>query len=576
MDLSQALIKKKIISSKQLAELQEEGVKSARPLEEILIEKKIIPEEDLFKLKSEVLDIPLKDQIAEDTPLEVLALIPKESVEFYKMVPLSVDRDKRKIEVGMVYPENAEAQEALKFLARQNKFSPSIFLISQSNFQKYLNKYLASEKEVENVLADLEGELKDEAGVGGDRQNLERLVEDAPTIKMVAVMLRQAVEGEASDIHIEPTRTNSKVRFRLDGVLYPSLVLPLKIHPAIVARVKILSGLKIDETRFPQDGRFSAQFGDKRIDFRVSTFPTTLGEKVVVRILDPLQGLKTLEDLGLGGRDEKELQESIQSTFGMIIVSGPTGSGKTTTLYSIMKLLNNDGVNIVTLEDPVEYFMEGVNQSQVKPEINYTFGRGLRQILRQDPDIIMVGEIRDEETAGLAVQAALTGHLVLSTLHTNNAPGVIPRLVDMGVKPFLLPGALSLAIAQRLVRVLCTECKVPIRAEGQTKRYLVEKYRGLPKEVQAQLNLKEPITIYQAKGCKKCNMKGYAGRKGIFEMIKMTPDLGKIINTNPSEQAIFQEGRTQGMVTMEEEGVIKVLQGETSFEEIVGMMEEGM
>ncbi|MCX6790571.1 MAG: GspE/PulE family protein, partial [Candidatus Gribaldobacteria bacterium] len=311
-------------------------------------------------------------------------------------------------------------------------------------------------------------------------------------------------------------------------------------------------------------------------DFRVSTFPTTLGEKVVVRILDPSQGLKTVEDLGMEGRDYEYLKEAMQSTFGMIIVSGPTGSGKSTTLYSIMKTLNVEGVNIVTLEDPVEYFMEGVNQSQVKPEISYTFARGLRQILRQDPDIIMVGEIRDEETAGLAVQSALTGHLVLTTLHTNNAPGVIPRLMDMGVKPFLLPGALNLAMAQRLIRVLCEECKTSIKAEGQTKKYLLEKYKGLPKDIQVKLTLQEPLIIYQAKGCKKCNQKGYTGRIGIFEMIKMTQGLGKIINTSPTETAIFQEARAQGMTTMEEEGVIKVLKGETSFEEIIGMMEEGV
>jgi type II secretory ATPase GspE/PulE/Tfp pilus assembly ATPase PilB-like protein len=474
----------------------------------------------------------------------------------------------------MVYPENTQAQEALKFLVRQNQYSLSVFLIPLSIFQKYLRRYQAPEKEVESALAGLEGEMVDDLETTKTSADLNRLVEDAPTIKMVAVMLRQAVEGEASDIHIEPTRVNSKVRFRLDGVLYPSLVLPIKIHPAIVARVKILSNLKIDETRFPQDGRFSTQIGDKRIDFRVSTFPTTLGEKVVIRILDSSKGLLTLEGLGLEGRNYDLMMEAIKATFGMILVAGPTGSGKSTTLYSILKILNTEGVNIVTLEDPVEYFMEGVNQSQVKPEINYTFARGLRQILRQDPDIIMVGEIRDEETASLAVQAALTGHLVLSTLHTNNAPGVIPRLIDMAVKPFLIPAALNLAMSQRLVRVLCAECKEKIKAEGQVLDFLLEKVNKMPKSIKEQLKLKEPFYIYQPKGCKKCNFKGYSGRKGIFEIIRMSNELARIINHEPSEQAIFQAVREQGMITMEEEGVIRVLGGETSLEEIVGITEE--
>jgi type II secretory ATPase GspE/PulE/Tfp pilus assembly ATPase PilB-like protein len=574
MDLAQFLVKKNVLTSQQLTELSEEMIKSAKTLEELILEKKALEESELFKLKSEAVQVPLKETLSDDVPYEILTIIPQESAEFYKMAPLSADKTTRVLEVGMVYPENTQAQEALKFLVRQNQYSLSVFLIPLSIFQKYLRRYQAPEKEVESALAGLEGEMVDDLETTKTSADLNRLVEDAPTIKMVAVMLRQAVEGEASDIHIEPTRVNSKVRFRLDGVLYPSLVLPIKIHPAIVARVKILSNLKIDETRFPQDGRFSTQIGDKRIDFRVSTFPTTLGEKVVIRILDSSKGLLTLEGLGLEGRNYDLMMEAIKATFGMILVAGPTGSGKSTTLYSILKILNTEGVNIVTLEDPVEYFMEGVNQSQVKPEINYTFARGLRQILRQDPDIIMVGEIRDEETASLAVQAALTGHLVLSTLHTNNAPGVIPRLIDMAVKPFLIPAALNLAMSQRLVRVLCAECKEKIKAEGQVLDFLLEKVNKMPKSIKEQLKLKEPFYIYQPKGCKKCNFKGYSGRKGIFEIIRMSNELARIINHEPSEQAIFQAVREQGMITMEEEGVIRVLGGETSLEEIVGITEE--
>lgn len=577
MNFGQILVQKKLLTAEQLTELEAGVIESAKTLEELILEKKLVPELDLFKQKSENLNVPLKEIIPDDVPFELLATIPQESVEFYKMVPLGVDKEKKIFEVGMVYPEDSQAHEALKFLARQNKYSLSICMITLSNFNKYLSKYQAPEREVESALEGLEKEMKGaEGSVKMGKEDLSRLVEDAPTIKMVAVMVRQAVEGGASDIHIEPTRTNSKIRFRLDGVLYPSLVLPLKIHPAIVARVKILSSLKIDETRFPQDGRFSTQIGEKRIDFRVSTFPTTLGEKVVIRILDPEKGFRTLESLGLDGKNHDLLEEAIRATFGMIIVSGPTGSGKSTTLYAVLRMLNNEGVNIVTLEDPVEYFMEGISQSQVKPEINYTFARGLRQILRQDPDIIMVGEVRDEETASLAVQAALTGHLVLTTLHTNNAPGVVPRLIDMGIKPFLIPASLNLAMSQRLVRVLCEGCKVKVEAAGESKRYLLERIKKMPPAVieQLKIDLNGPIYVYSPKGCKQCRNKGYAGRIGIFEIIRMTSSLATLINHDPSEQGIFQQARAQGMSTMEEEAVIKVLKGVTALEEIVGMTEE--
>ncbi|MDP1993978.1 MAG: GspE/PulE family protein, partial [Ignavibacteria bacterium] len=365
-------------------------------------------------------NIPLQKVVVDEISQEALAIIPKEAVEFYKVVPLKINKQKNILEVGMVYPESSQAQEALKFLARQQRLSLNVFLISLSDFKKYFDKFQAPEKEVESALGKLEKEfgsaedkaiIEDAVGAGNENAS-NRFIEEAPVIRMVAVILRQAVEGKASDIHIEPTVDNLRVRYRMDGILYSSLVLPLKVHPAIVARIKILSRLKIDENRIPQDGRFSTKIGNKRVDFRVATFPTTLGEKVVIRVLDSNDSLKKLEDLGLVGRNYVVLMKMIKKPYGMILVVGPTGSGKTSTLYTVLRILNKDQVNIVTLEDPVEYFMSGVNQSQVRPEIDYTFSRGLRQILRQDPNIIMVGEIRDEETASLAVNAALTGHLV--------------------------------------------------------------------------------------------------------------------------------------------------------------------
>ncbi len=429
---------------------------------------------------------------------------------------------------------------------------------------------------MKKALEILETEIKkgeDEKTPGG-KIKFERLIEDAPIIKMVSVILKQAVEGKASDIHIEPTRENLRVRYRLDGILYSTLFLPLKIHPSIVARIKILSGLKIDETRVPQDGRFSSQIKEENIDFRVSTFPTTLGEKVVLRVLDPDKGIKSLEGIGLEKENLIKIKNALGKTFGMILLTGPTGSGKTTTLYSLLKILNKEGVNIVTLEDPVEYFMAGINQSQVRPDINYTFARGLRQILRQDPDIIMVGEIRDEETAELAVHAALTGHLVFSTLHTNNASDVIPRLIDMGIKPFLISPSLALAMSQRLVRKLCPFCKKRVKASAEDKKFIIDTIKKLSISMQKKIKIPKPLYVFKADGCEKCNNKGYSGRVGIFEIIEMTDNLSNIILKSPNKVKILQEARNQGMISMEEDGVSKVLKGITTVKEIMRVTEK--
>lgn len=575
MDLIQYLIKKRIFGKNQEPKIKAQAKETGKTLEEVIIEEKILPEKKLFELKSDFLKIPLKKKAAEGLSPD-FSVIPRESVEFYKMIPLKVDKKQGLLEVGMVFPENSQAREALKFLARQQKLAVKVFLIALSDFREYLSRYRTPEKEVERALKRLKEEPPGKGAKEGAREaEFERLVEEAPIVKMVSVILRQAVEGKASDIHIEPFPGNLRVRYRLDGILYHSLTLPLKIHSAVVARIKIMGGLKIDETRVPQDGRFSIIVDDRKVDFRVSTLPTTLGEKVVLRVLSPEEGMKSLRELGFRDRNFKVVEEATRKTAGVILATGPTGSGKTTTLYSLLGILNKEGVNIITLEDPVEYFIEGINQSQVKPEIGYTFARGLRQILRQDPDIIMVGEIRDEETASLAVHAGLTGHLVLSTLHTTNALGVIPRLVDMGVKPFLMPPTLSLSISQRLVRLLCPDCRKKVKLEGDKKKYILDKLKGLPPGSRPKtIKSKKTIYIYQAQGCKKCNFKGYSGRIGVFEVLKMTETLGDLIVKDPSEKELVKEARRQGMISMEEDGILKVLDGLTSLEEIMRVTEE--
>ena len=550
---------------------------SGKREEEIILDRGIVPESVLFGLKSENLKIPLREISAGDMSLKVLELIPEEAASYYKMIPLR--QNENILEVGMVYPEDLKAQEALKFLARQGKFTAQIFLITPTIFASVFKQYRNLKKEVTRALEELETELKEDKVESSSirKTEFERLVEEAPITKVVAVVLRHAVEGNASDIHIEPTKEKLRIRFRQDGVLHSSILLPVKVHPAVLARIKILSNLKIDENRVPQDGRFSTRMGSLDIDFRVSTFPTLLGEKVAIRVLDPTKALRDFEDLGLEKRNLDAVKRAINKPYGLILSTGPTGSGKSTTLYAVMNLLNKEGVNIVTLEDPVEYSMEGINQSQIRPELGYTFANGLRSILRQDPNVIMVGEIRDEETAGLAIHSALTGHIVLSTLHTNNAIGVVPRLIDMGIKPFLISPTLAVAIGQRLVRKICPDCKKKVKPKKEIYDLIARELDALPpavrKDYESLLNKKE-IYIYEAPGCKKCNFKGLTGRIALFEVLEMTPQLGDLVLKEPSEAMIAEEARRQGMITMKQDGMLKVLEGLTTIEEVLRVAEE--
>jgi type IV pilus assembly protein PilB len=558
------LIKRGILTKEQGEMLKNEAVNSGKREEELILEKRILDEERLFQIKSETLGISLKK--VDTIPLKVLEEIPKETIEFYKILPLS--KKGKVLEVGMVFPEDLTAQEAIKFLAKKKNFKLEIFLITLSNFKKILKEYEAKEEKLETTIEELEKELKLEKYERKTSAELERIVEEAPITKAVASILRYGIDGESSDIHIEPLKDKVRIRFRFLGKLYSSIFLPIKVHSAIVSRIKILSDLRIDETRIPQDGRFSIEYEGRKIDFRVSTFPTALGEKVAIRILDPRVGLKTIEDLGLSGKNLEVLKEAIEKPFGMILVTGPTGSGKSTTLYAILQKLNEEGVNIVTLEDPIEYFIEGINQSQIRPEIGYTFATGLRSILRQDPDIIMVGEIRDKETAELAVHAALTGHLVLSTLHTNNALGVIPRLIDLGVPQFLIPYALSLIVAQRLVRRLCDKCKKEVKPTGEIKELILKEIEKLPEIEKKNLKISSDFTIFEPVGCNECNGKGFSGRIGIFEILNITEELGRVILKDPSEDKIFQEAKKQGMLTLRQDGILKVIEGLTTIEEV--------
>lgn len=578
-NLLEALVLKGKITPAQRTAIEDIARRSGELPERILVADKLVSEPELYDIKSEITGIPFMDLSERVVDLDILQIMSEDAVLRYKIVPLGEEGGM--FEVGMLDPEDIEGQEAAKFIAIQKHLEPKIYLISQSGFERIIKQYRGIKREVKTALKELESELgkkrrrKPLVSERETEREVERIVGEAPITKVVAVILRHAVEGRASDVHIEAVEGQLKVRFRVDGVLYTSLLLPGDVHGAITSRVKILSSLKIDETRIPQDGRFRTKIEGRNIDFRVSTFPTVNGEKVVMRVLDPSAGVFDLPKLGIDGRNLALVYTHVKKSFGMILLTGPTGSGKTTTQYAMLQILNSEGVNIVSLEDPVEYYIGGVNQSQVRPEIGYDFAEGLRHMVRQDPDIIMVGEIRDKETAALAVHAALTGHIVLSTLHTNNAIGIFPRLIDMGIQPFLIPSSVNLGIAQRLVRKLCEVCKKKIKASGQSRDIILGEMEKLPDEYKEKYFPKrgEILEIYYAPGCRECLNKGMSGRLGIFETLEMTPQLGEIILKKPNEADIEREAARQGMITLKQDGILKVLRGLTTLEEVLRVAE---
>jgi len=522
--------------------------------------------------------VPARQVTDGKIPYEVLRYIPEESAAHYRIAPLAVQEGV--LEVGMTDPDSIQAVDALNFISRATGMPFKIFRISEQDLERVLAMYRQLGGEVDRAVTDFASEqLKDKnAGAPAEEAPLDldapviakpgqtgmpNIQEDAPAIKLVSTILRYAIDGRASDVHIEPLPTGVRVRYRVDGDLHTSVILPSSTQRALVARVKVLSSIRLDEQRKPQDGRFSAQIDGRPIDFRVSTFPSYSGEKVVIRILDRDQGFIPLDQIGLTERSLNAVRTAVGKPHGLVLISGPTGSGKSTTLYSMLTEVDREHKNVLSLEDPIEYYVDGVTQSQVRPEIGYTFATGLRTTLRQDPDVIMVGEIRDAETAKLAIQAALTGHLVLSTIHTNDSVGTIPRLIDMGVEPYLIPPVLICVIAQRLTRTLCdgNGKQVPltpsdIKAIEAEQASLPEKYR-----------FKIPEYVYDPEPTPTCPT-GMRGRQAVFEVLEMSSQLEKIILEDPVESKLWTAARNSGMLTIKEDALLKAFNKKIPFSEV--------
>ncbi|GIW67145.1 MAG: hypothetical protein KatS3mg096_013 [Candidatus Parcubacteria bacterium] len=533
--------------------------------EDYLFAKNLISVDEFLDFKAKTYNLPVKKfEVDEILPKEALSKLPEETARNYKILPLEFKNNI--LFLGVVDPEIPNLQTKVIDVLKNNlKAEVQLFLISAKDFYIHLEDYIDFEAELKKYILDFRSaagrKIEIEKPVTFQQETIS--VEEGPIIKLFELLVRKAVSLKASDIHLEPLVDKARVRFRLYGDLKTFAYFPKDVHFPLVNRVKILTNLRLDETRVTQDGRFRAIIQGREIDFRVGILPTINGEKVAIRILDPLIGLKKVQELGLADYHYEIVEKNLKKSYGMILVTGPTGSGKTTTLYAMIQEVNKEKINIISLEDPVEYKVLGINQSQVKPEIGYTFARGLREILRQDPDVILVGEIRDEETAELATHAALTGHLVFSTLHTNTSSGAIPRLIDMGVKPYFIPSTINLVIAQRLVRYLCPDC---LQEKECPSELLAEAQKVLEDAPSNFKNLK--IRCFESKGCQKCNFRGYIGRTGIFEMFEMNKEIADLVLKYAGETQILETLKKQNFISLRLDGIIKASQGLVSLEEV--------
>ena len=576
--LKSFLLDSELVSKVDIETAETEAKKSGQRLGDVLISKGFIKEDDLLRLQAYILGVPFINLEKEKIDTETLRIIPEPIARRHNIVAFK--KTGKDLEVAMLDPDDLST---IDFIKKQSDLRILPRLTNAASLKQVLQQYQKSlEAEFGDIIKEKSEQFttsSEKTKTKGEDQDLKKIAEDLPIIKIVDTLLRHAILQKASDIHIEPLEKEVVVRYRLDGILREAMVLPKTVAAGIVARVKVLSNLKLDEHRLPQDGRFKAESEEYKVSFRVSILPVTEGEKIVIRLLPEGNKGLTLEKLGFHGKGLEDIHTNIQRPTGMILATGPTGSGKTTTLYTIMDILNTPDVNISTIEDPVEYRMPRINQSQVKPDIGYTFANGLRSLLRQDPDIIMVGEIRDTETASLAINAALTGHLVFSTLHTNSASGALPRLIDMRIEPFLITSTINVIIAQRLVRTLCKEkTSYALTKENLAaleKEVDLDRIHGfLEKEriIKKGVTWKD-IPFYKPKESSECP-DGYHGRIGIHEVLEMSTTIKQLIMQSATADQIELQAKSEGMMTMLEDGIIKAVQGITTVEEVLRVTRE--
>ena len=558
--IGEVLVSQKSLTAAQLAEIKLESASGGKSVEEIISERNLVSPEALAQAKGIFYGIPFINLAEIGVSPTALNLIPRPVAENFTLIPFGYDPLTNELSVAMANPLDLDA---IKFIEKKSQakilpFITPVQAIKAAIEERYAQSLATEVKEALRKTGLISTRQEKAIDIG----QIGNIIREAPIAKIVATVLEFAVKARASDVHIEPQEERVRIRYRIDGILHEKLVLPRSLHEAIVSRIKILSEMKIDEKRIPQDGRFTFEVDGRVVDLRVSCLPTAHGEKIVMRLLKKSGGVVDLPQLGLRGRALKNLEDAILRPHGIIIICGPTGSGKTTTLYSILSRINSTRVNILTLEDPVEYEIPGVNQVQVNRAAGLTFASGLRSFLRQDPNIIMVGEIRDEETTDLAIQAALTGHLVFSTLHTSNASGALPRLLDLKAEPFLLASSMTAVLGQRVGRRICNECKEFYTPSAEVisdfKNVLGKLYESKGQE-----------KIYRGRGCPVCNNTGFMERVGIFEVLPVTEKIGRLILERAAATEIEKQAVDEGMVTLKQDGYLKVLEGLTTIEEIL-------
>jgi type IV pilus assembly protein PilB len=562
--LADILLAKGVLKAQRAEQVKIAEIQTGKSQEDIIKEQNLVSEKDLVQAKAELYNIPFVDLDTIPSSPEAMSVLPQEVASRFKAFPVSVDRTSKTMILAMTDPLDLTA---IEFIEQKTGMRIKPHAATSEKIDEFIATRYANSlsQEVTDALKDVAPDNSVSATLEMSKTGF---IREEKVSEIVTRMLDFAVRSRASDIHIEPQEKQTRVRYRIDGILQEKLTVPRALHEALVSRIKILSGMKIDEKRIPQDGRFNFKNGEEEVDLRISDLPTTWGEKIVMRLLKKTGGVPDLPTLGLRGRALKNLEDTILRPHGIIIVCGPTGSGKTTTLYSVIQRINTPKVNIITLEDPIEYKIQGVNQVQVNVGAGLTFASGLRAFLRQDPNIILVGEIRDAETAELAIQASLTGHLVFSTLHTNDAAGAAPRLLDMGAEPYLLASSLSAMAAQRVVRKIHEPCKVGYEPEPKIVEEMKNNLGTLWPQKQ------ETLKVYKGQGCEDCGNSGYYGRIAIFEVLPVTEKISRLILERSPASTVEKQAREEGMITMKQDGYLKVLEGITTVDEILRVAQE--